>query len=303
MILSKKGIETKEWIPPAFEGAEGYYESTFHTPTRAHEFFKFWHHQLDKIDDDYTLGNLVGLLRPLDEVTILILSSMCGLDLKLFLEEAAKPIAVERSKDIDFLEVSNRCELSTYQKDPTKPDTPIDWLSDEEAEEEEEKDEAIAEITGGKPPMAIFDGTGDDPITGKPKSTRLRLGEMHGKWVGPYYLLRDFHGWGHWSEPYPGAIELDGFDPNFKGGISLSFTPINELLEYPLRYNNRLEMRDDLYKGNVLVSDGINITFGEFVHAVLWEIGFYGDPESRDEAGDEILERSKRAKEEWEKDE
>jgi hypothetical protein len=303
MILSKKGIETKEWVPPAFEGAEGYYESTFHTPTRAPEFFKFWHDQLDRIDDDYTLGDLIGLLRPLDEVTVLILSSMCRLDLKLFLEEAAKPSVVERSSDIDFLEVSNRCELSTYEKDPNRPDTSIDWLSDEEAEAEEEKDKAIADITGDKPPMAIFDGTGDDPITGKPKSTRLRLGEMYGKWVGPYYLMRDFHGWGHWDEPYPGAIELEGFDPNFKGGISLSFTPVNELLTYSLRYNDRFEMCDDLYKGNVLVSDGINITFGEFVHAVLWEIGFYGDPESRDEAGDEILERSKRAHEQWDKEE
>lgn len=307
MRLSKQGIETKEWIPPIHDKTEpyyqaGYYESTYHNPTVADEFFLYWHHQLDGIDDDYTLSDLLGLLRSLDEVSVFILSAMCGLNLKLFLEEAAKPTAVERSKDIDFLEVSNHCELSNYERDPEREDEHLEWMSDEEAEAEEVKDKAIADITGDKPPRAIVDVTSDDPITGRPIAKRLRIGEQHGKWLGPYFLMREFHGWGTWGEPYPGAIEKEGWDPNFKGGVSLSFTPVNELLDFPLRYNDRFEMRDDLYKGNVLVSDGINITFGEFVHSVLWEIGFYGDPDSRDEAGDQILERSKRVREEWEKD-
>lgn len=302
MRLTKQGLETKEWIPPAFEGAEGYYESIFHTPSQAHEFFKFWHRQLDAIDDDYTLGDLVALLEAQDEVTVFLLSSMCGLSLKAFLEEAQKPVDKERDSDIEFLEVTNVCELSTYKRDPDKEDGGLEWLSEEEAQEEERKDLAIADITGDKPPMAIIDATGDDPITGAPTSKRLRIGEMHGKWIGPYFFYRAFHGWGHWGEPYPGAIEKEGWDPNHKGGISVSFTPINELLEYSLRYNNSFEMRDNLYKGKVLVSDGINISFGEFVHAVLWEIGFYGDPEERNEAGDELLERGKRAKEQWEKE-
>jgi hypothetical protein len=146
MKLTKKGIETKDWVPPAFPGAEGHYEYEYFRPTMAHELFRFWHQNLEGIDDDYTLGDLIDLLHGLDEVTVLILSSMCHLSLKAFLEEAKKP-ATEKYTDIEFLEVTNVCELSTYEKDPNNPDTMLEWLSDEEAEEEEAKETAIAEVT------------------------------------------------------------------------------------------------------------------------------------------------------------
>jgi hypothetical protein len=36
----------------------------------------------------------------------------------------------------------------------------------------------------------------------------------------------------------------------------------------------------------------VTITFGEFVRAIFWEVGFHGSPSARDEALDVIMERA-----------
>ena len=119
---------------------------------------------------------------------------------------------------------------------------------------------------------------------------------MNGKWVGPYHFSRNFGGWGKWDEPWEGAIESGEWDPESRGGISVSLTPVNELLEYELRYDPKIVFADDLYNGKTLLDTTIEITFGDFVHAVLWEIGWHGDPENKADFLEELDDRAQRIK-------
>lgn len=114
---------------------------------------------------------------------------------------------------------------------------------------------------------------GCDP--GAPGRDRRR-----GRFIPPYHITRDFHGWGPWEEPYPGYWRECPDAPR-DGGIAIEFTPVNELVHLPLRYNPKIVFGSERHGGEVLLETELTISFGEFVHAVLWEIGFLGCPGDR----------------------
>lgn len=102
-----------------------------------------------------------------------------------------------------------------------------------------------------------------------------------GRFVAPYAIHRGFHGWGPWEA-------LEGVEGPGEGGIAIEFSPLPELVKLPLRYNPNVAFEKEKYQGSVLDTQ-LTITFGAFVHAVIWEIGFFGSPGDRNEQRHEFL--------------
>lgn len=230
---------------------------------------------------------------------------MLSCDVAAFLSEAERPPVEGEGPDLRFLEVRNAAALSTYRPDPENPDEPMRFVDEDEAGEHDSAVEALHAMIGEKPPLKLVDATGDDPITGRPLRRRIIPGTQNGRWVGPYHVEREFQGWGRWEEPYPGFF--DGhpeIDPDtYEGGFALELTPVNELVHYPLRYNPGIAFHDGgPGSGTVILQDAITITFGEFVYAIFWELGFMGSPEQRDESRAMLRERAALLKEDLEHD-
>lgn len=101
-------------------------------------------------------------------------------------------------------------------------------------------------------------------------------------------IFREFGGWGPWDEPYDGAWATDPDTPR-EGGISVSLTPANQLLEIPLRYDPVLVFRDA--KGTEEYRTRIGITFIELIRAVFYDLTFYGPPAERDEVCADLRQR------------
>lgn len=101
-------------------------------------------------------------------------------------------------------------------------------------------------------------------------------------------LRREFDGWGAWDEPYDGAWQKHADWPR-AGPIAVGLTPVNQLLELPLRYDPDLVFRDE--DGNEEYRTTIDITFIEFLKAVFYELTFHGSPEERDEVTNELRQR------------
>ena len=194
-----------------------------HRPSTVPELLRFWHYDLEAIDEDVTLGDLLSLLREVEGVGDL--SAMLSCAVEEFLDEAALPAVEGRTEDIEFLEVYNTAWLDGY-----------------------------------------------DP------EGRSRYGSR-GRFVPPYRITRDFHGWGRWPDDTG-----DGADgAMLAGGLAIEFTPVNELVHLPLRYNAKVVFSTDAHGGDVLLDTELTVDFGEFVHAILWEIGFFGSPGDRNE--------------------
>lgn len=74
-------------------------------------------------------------------------------------------------------------------------------------------------------------------------------------------------------------------------GISVGFTPINELKKYPIKINNEIEIKKfdlDSKKYIDYLNGRSEITVFEFFQAILNEISFYGSPSERDEVLDKL---------------
>jgi hypothetical protein len=103
----------------------------------------------------------------------------------------------------------------------------------------------------------------------------------------PYTVNRGFHGWGRWAEPYAGCYDAHPESRDMDGGFSLSFSKLNTLLHYPIRYNPVVEFYPDWEGPGAALpvptfATTVTITLGEFLVAIFWEIGFHGDPPARD---------------------
>ncbi len=276
MRLTRAGIQNEAEEPVTLRGAA--------------ELLRYWYDQLESIDADFAMGDLVALLEEVEDIGLL--SPLLGCNPAAFLAEARE--AAEPLEDVFYLEVSNQAELSEYQPDPQRPDEPLRWLDDDEAAAQDRMDRAVADLTGDKPPHRLVDATGDDPITGRPALVRLQPGGIHGSWKTPYVITRDFHGWGLWGEPYSGYFAAHPeIDPaRYGGAVSLDFAPMGNLLHLPLRYNPRIRFESrDGYPETLQFETEVTITFGEFIRAIFWEIGFHGTPETRDAALAELEER------------
>jgi len=269
---------TKDGLRRARNGAR----QTF-VPEDVFALLGVWHSSLEEIDPDYTLGDLFSLLRGVEGIERL--DAMLACDVAAFLAEAAATPSREDDGGVRFVEVYNLADATKYVEDPENPDEPLRWVDEDEAEEHDAVADALHDLIGEKKPFRIVDATGDDPVTGEPRRRRIIPGTQNGAWVGPYRIDRGFHGWGRWQEPHPGFFAANPeIDPEtYEGGFALDFSPVNELVHFPLRYNPAITFRGGPREETVVLDDRITITFGELVHAVFWELGFMGSPEARDE--------------------
>lgn len=147
-------------------------------------------------------------------------------------------------------------------------------------------------------PRQLLDATGDDLITGEPVLLRVRAPSLHGRWHAPYHLTREFVGWGKWDEPYDGYFqEHPEIDPaRYEGAFALEFTPLSALVDLPLRYDPKVQFWSghSASDGELLFETELTITFGEFLHAIFWEVGFLGSPSERDKTQALLRERAER---------
>lgn len=101
-------------------------------------------------------------------------------------------------------------------------------------------------------------------------------------------LWREFDGWGPWEEDYEGAWEQHPDWPR-EGPISVSLTPVNQLLDLPLRYHPELVFRDS--DGSEEYRTSVDITLVEFLKAIFFDLTFYGLPAERNEVRAELERR------------
>lgn len=101
-------------------------------------------------------------------------------------------------------------------------------------------------------------------------------------------LHREFDGWGPWDEPYDGAWANDPTYPR-RGSISVSMTPVNQLLQVPLRYDPELIFWSS--PGVEAYRTRIDITFLDFLKAIFYDLTFYGPPADRDAMRAELQRR------------
>jgi hypothetical protein len=116
-----------------------------------------WQARVERIEDGFTLGDLIELLRGVRRIETI--SAMVSCDVRGLLEEAALP-PVPRSPGgptLRYLRVENRLTPSSYVPHP-----------------------------GDKTPALV-----DRPGGGK----EIVAGEKHGFWTGPHRIHRDLVGW------------------------------------------------------------------------------------------------------------
>jgi hypothetical protein len=101
-------------------------------------------------------------------------------------------------------------------------------------------------------------------------------------------LYRELSGWGPWDEPYDGAWAKDPDYPR-RGSINVSMTPVNQLLQVPLRYDPELIFWRA--PGVEAYRTRIDITFLDFIKAIFYDLTFYGPPAERDAMRDELQRR------------
>lgn len=284
--LTKEGILSDAWL-----GEQP--DAIAQRPQNSFALLQYWCYTLVGIGEDYTFGDLISLFRNVHDIENL--SPMLGCDVAAFLVDADRPRRGDDEEPIQYLQVSNVAELTEYEEDPSHPDEPLGWIDDDEAREQDRLDAGIAALTGEPKPMKVVDATGDDPITGEPSLRRLRVPRIHGRWKPPHDLRREFEGWGRWEEPYDGYFsQHPDIDPErYEGALALDFTPLSALLHLPLRYNPKVQFWSGPTRGagERLFETELTITFGEFLRAIFWEIGFHGSPADRDGALESLRER------------
>lgn len=97
-----------------------------------------------------------------------------------------------------------------------------------------------------------------------------------------FYLYPDFHGWGKYREKH--AVGGEKIEETSYG---IDLTPINELMDFELKIDDKLVVRDIFVRGSVQPPKNIltaKLTFSlyDILYAVLNEISFYGSPEKRE---------------------
>jgi hypothetical protein len=248
-------------------------------PQNSFALLEYWHASLAGIEEDYTFGDLVSLLRGVDDIENL--SPMLQCDVAALLADADRPRTLKDEEPIQYLQVCNVAILTKYEEDASRPDEPLQWLDDDEAAERDRLDAGIATLTKTPTPLKIVDATADDPITGEPLLRRLRAGEQHGTWKAPYELRREFEG--------------RGLSADHEEAFALDLTPLSALLYLPLRYNPTVRFLSGLPKkaDAVLFQTELGITLGDFLFAIFYELGFHGSPATRDEVLELLREREK----------
>ncbi|CAN5738483.1 hypothetical protein BH23GEM9_BH23GEM9_32080 [soil metagenome] len=101
-------------------------------------------------------------------------------------------------------------------------------------------------------------------------------------------LHRGFDGWGIWPPEYDDVRKQHPELPR-EGPLSVSLTPLRELLDVPLRYDPELIVHDPDGAGEFRT--GIDITLIEFLKAIFADLTFHGTPDERNETRAELSRR------------
>lgn len=101
-------------------------------------------------------------------------------------------------------------------------------------------------------------------------------------------VVPDFHGYGDW-------------DDETKGGIGVSFTPSNELINLPVKISKDLPIYSERQKLTTFKNPTYSL--GQILYAIIWELSFHGGPDSRDELKDTLDSSCKEAIKELEEKE
>jgi len=145
----------------------------------------------------------------------------------------------------------------------------------------------LASILGEHVTPLIEEARGGPAPDGDTSVEYLRVSNVH----ADGRIVREFDGWGRWTEPHPGADDSKTGGPR-KGPMAVELTPLRHLLDLPLRYEPALVFRDE--EGEEEYRTEIGITLIEFLKAVFWELTFLGTPEDRDAMRAELLEGLRR---------
>lgn len=88
-----------------------------------------------------------------------------------------------------------------------------------------------------------------------------------------------FHGWGTWPAE-------NGVKKGTKGGWAIELTPLAELKNVELKIRTETELWDEKWKPKydrkLITKFRMEPTLLEFIHAILWELSFFGSPAERD---------------------
>lgn len=89
--------------------------------------------------------------------------------------------------------------------------------------------------------------------------------------------------------------EYDGFAPGKRINWSLSFVPIEHLLDVKIKFNSLItcQQENNINHYNFskpLIFERENFTLYELLNAITWEISFHGNPEESAEAGEHLKE-------------
>jgi hypothetical protein len=238
------------------------------------DLLHIWHWRLEAIDAEFTLGDLVGLLRRIRGIGLLSFMIDAPLD-ELFASSAGEG-GGEELPPLRFLEVYNAPCPTRYEPDPDHPDEPIHVIGDEG--ESHELPDSLQALFGSTGDDLMVGVTSPDPVTGRMRVCRITGPEVHGVWGGPFQVIRGLRGWG----PPPARLADDGDDDvPHEIGYGLFFAVIPELAHLPLRYNPSLTLASGEAYGDGLVEHEIAITVGELIYSVLWWLTFNGTPEER----------------------
>jgi hypothetical protein len=125
----------------------------------------------------------------------------------------------------------------------------------------------------------IEPSTGIDYLEVYNMTDQNHFDEEKEEFTPPYSISRGFHGWGPWEKS---PCREDGGAPHY-GGMAVEFSPVNAIAHLPLRYNPAVQFYAEHLGQDVAFETTITIDFGEFVFAIIWEIGFFGCPGDRNE--------------------
>ena len=92
------------------------------------------------------------------------------------------------------------------------------------------------------------------------------------------YLRRELDAWGTWDQPYDDAEGEAGPRDTW---MSVSLTPVGQLLHVPIRYDPEVLFRNRAFE--IEYRTTVDITLIEFLKAVFDELTFHGSPEERDQ--------------------
>jgi hypothetical protein len=85
---------------------------------------------------------------------------------------------------------------------------------------------------------------------------------------------------------FEGVVKKEGGE---KERLSLDFIPISSLKKIPLRINNDFNIPGQIIENVNMLTSVKEMTLFEVIESILYDITFYGDPKSRDQIKEDVM--------------